>query len=197
MQIYKQKLGLPYFLVNPNALKRIIFMKDRIRQLMLDKAMTQKTLASELCIAEATLSGIFNGRTRPTHLTINAIHERFPEVNISWLMFDEGEMYNTHQQDTGTSASSITPVEDIDVTEQSPSDIHSVSMQETTINRPIDNVTSNVGGSEHCAISGARGTVVSPVPQIQYIEKYIDKPQRKITEIRIFFDDGTYEAFTP
>lgn len=172
-------------------------MKDRIRQLMLDKGMTQKTLASELCIAEATLSGIFNGRTRPTHLTVKAIHERFPEVNISWLMFDEGEMYNTPQQDTDASASSIIPADDIDVTEQSPSDSKFVSMQETISNKSIDNVASNVSGSDHGTFAGARGTVVSPVPQIQYIEKYIDKPQRKITEIRIFFDDGTYEAFTP
>lgn len=56
---------------------------------MLDKGMSQKAFASELCIAEATLSGIFNGRTRPTNLTVNAIHERFPDVNISWLMFGE------------------------------------------------------------------------------------------------------------
>ena len=27
--------------------------------------------------------------------------------------------------------------------------------------------------------------------------KYIDKPQRKITEIRIFFSDGTFETFEP
>lgn len=27
--------------------------------------------------------------------------------------------------------------------------------------------------------------------------KYIDKPQRKITEIRIFFDDQTWETFVP
>ena len=27
--------------------------------------------------------------------------------------------------------------------------------------------------------------------------KYIEKPARKITEIRIFFDNGTYETFHP
>ena len=27
--------------------------------------------------------------------------------------------------------------------------------------------------------------------------KYIDKPQRNITEIRIFFDDQTWETFVP
>jgi hypothetical protein len=27
--------------------------------------------------------------------------------------------------------------------------------------------------------------------------KYVDKPQRKITEIRIFYDDQTWETFVP
>jgi transcriptional regulator with XRE-family HTH domain len=32
--------------------------------------------------------------------------------------------------------------------------------------------------------------------QIQEVVKYIDKPQRKITEIRVFYDDGTFETFS-
>ena len=27
--------------------------------------------------------------------------------------------------------------------------------------------------------------------------KYVDRPQRKITEIRIYFDDLTFETFVP
>ncbi len=26
--------------------------------------------------------------------------------------------------------------------------------------------------------------------------KYIDKPQRRITEIHVFYDDGTFETFS-
>ena len=36
----------------------------------------------------------------------------------------------------------------------------------------------------------------SPSPQIQEVVKYVDKPQRKITEIRVFYDDGTFETFS-
>ena len=36
----------------------------------------------------------------------------------------------------------------------------------------------------------------SSAPQIQEVVKYIDKPQRKITEIRVFYDDGTFETFS-
>jgi transcriptional regulator with XRE-family HTH domain len=68
-------------------------MKDRIYQLMKQQGLTQQEFANELCIAPATLSGIFNGRTKPTNNIVAAIHERFPELSIPWLMFGEGDMY--------------------------------------------------------------------------------------------------------
>ena len=40
-------------------------------------------------------------------------------------------------------------------------------------------------------------TSVHPtMPLMRETIKYVDKPQRKITEIRVFFDDGTYETFS-
>lgn len=172
-------------------------MKDRIRQLMLDKGMSQKTFANELCIAEATLSGIFNGRTRPTHLTINAIHECFPEVNISWLMFGEGEMYsalapaNVSESDApAASEASDEPVDLFSFSSSASSYTdHAHGMPESAI------VPEQQFGS--ASPSKTVQGLQMQAPQIQYIEKYIDKPRRKITEIRIFFDDGTYETFTP
>ena len=62
---------------------------------------------------------------------------------------------------------------------------------------------------------GAEGAAASPTspslfdqPQMQGVNrtpkniaqaavKYVDKPQRKITEIRIFYDDQTWETFVP
>ncbi|EGC85450.1 hypothetical protein HMPREF9303_0929 [Prevotella denticola CRIS 18C-A] len=37
----------------------------------------------------------------------------------------------------------------------------------------------------------------SPRNPVRTEVKYIDKPQRRITEIRIFFDDQTWESFVP
>lgn len=44
--------------------------------------------------------------------------------------------------------------------------------------------------------SSETNSTPSAVPQIQEVVKYIDKPQRKITEIRVFYDDGTFETFS-
>ena len=172
-------------------------MKDRIRQLMVSMGMTQKTFAAELCIAEATLSGIFNGRTRPTNLTVNAIHERFPEVNMMWMMFGEGDMYTdafssgTLDSSPGTSSLPSSPEPHTGESDEPvKNEKQNAPLQEELLFRQDVQYT-------HQPQQSSCVSNVPVAPQIQYIEKYIDKPVRKITEIRIFFDDGTYETFTP
>lgn len=54
---------------------------------------------------------------------------------------------------------------------------------------------SDLFGSETAPSSGVNPTP-SLVSQVQEVVKYIDKPQRKITEIRVFYDDGTFETFS-
>ena len=172
-------------------------MKDRIRQLMLDKAMSQKSFAAELCIAEATLSGIFNGRTRPTNQTVSAIHECFPEVNVMWLMFGEGDMYTSQAPSADTPDA---PQEGDANAEEAPELSSSMNAPQAVFDAPAMHQDRAAFG-EHAMPGSHPSAHISTAqvmhPQVQYIEKYIDKPQRKITEIRIFFDDGTYETFTP
>ena len=154
-------------------------MKDRIRELMDRMGMTQKSFAKALNLGEATLSGIFNERTKPTLATVHAIHNRFPEVNLQWLMFGDGEMFNTGSDAAG-------------------SDARSGSGGLNNIGSPAsDNLYEGIADDLFSAASKKNDATLQEQPQqIKYIEKYIDKPQRKITEIRIFFDDGTYETFT-
>lgn len=68
-------------------------MKDRIRQIMDDAKMSQQDFAAKLGISAASLSSIFTGRTRPTNNHVQAIHKAFPEININWLLFGEGDSH--------------------------------------------------------------------------------------------------------
>ena len=43
----------------------------------------------------------------------------------------------------------------------------------------------------------SKSPVFTPKEIVREEIKYIEKPARKITEIRIFFDNGTYETFRP
>lgn len=148
-------------------------MKDRIKSLMKHLEMSQKEFANEICISEGTLSSIFNGRNRPTLNTLNNIHERFPEVNMDWLMNGNGEMFvspasASMQMDTNEGSSS------------------GASLQSPGI--PIQHgFMEQVTGSPQ----------VSPqTPNLMFEGKKLDKPLRRIAEIRVFYDDGTFETFS-
>jgi hypothetical protein len=43
----------------------------------------------------------------------------------------------------------------------------------------------------------SKSPVFAPKEIVREEIKYVEKPARKITEIRIFFDNGTYETFRP
>ena len=64
--------------------------KDRIRSIMEDQHMTQQVFADFLQQSPATLSSIFNGRTRPTLQVIDAIKTKIPNISIEWLLYGSG-----------------------------------------------------------------------------------------------------------
>ena len=148
-------------------------MKDRILSLMKHLGMSQKVFAAEICISEGALSSIFSGRTKPTLNTVNNIHERFPEVNMSWLMDGKGEMF--------TSPPSVPQFEDTTDAGYSAPGSRSGGIPVQT------NFMDQFAGSG------------SPSPQTLNMMpegKNNDKPMRRIAEIRVFYDDGTFETFS-
>lgn len=45
--------------------------------------------------------------------------------------------------------------------------------------------------------NGSEAPLYTPKEVVREEVKYIEKPQPKITEIRVFFDNGTYQVFKP
>lgn len=149
-------------------------MKDRIISLMKHMGMSQKVFAAEIRISEGALSSIFSGRTKPTLNTVNSIHERFPEVNMGWLMDGKGEMFNSK-------ASNSTQ----------PDMIEGASVN---VSPPMPGIPIQTSFMEPLL----RSQQVPPQNHFSASEtKIIDKPMRRIAEIRVFYDDGTFETFSP
>ena len=59
----------------------------------------------------------------------------------------------------------------------------------STINSPL------LFSTEEAKTTGK--TIQKVENPVKEIVKYIDKPARKITEIRVFYDDQTWESFSP
>ena len=68
-------------------------MKDRILQLLEEKAMTLAAFADEIGVERSTMSHIKSGRSNPSLDVALKILERFPEVSTDWLILGKGSMF--------------------------------------------------------------------------------------------------------
>ncbi|MBP5508420.1 MAG: helix-turn-helix transcriptional regulator [Prevotella sp.] len=148
-------------------------MKERIRKIMESLNMTQQSFAELLGISSATLSGMFNGRTKPTHGITEAIHKKLPRINMMWVLYGEGDMYvDSSDQQTGSERVA------------SPSAQVELDFEDET---PVSGKTT--GGKARQTASGNDAATKEM--------KNVDKPRRRITEIKVYYDDLTYESFVP
>ncbi len=95
-------------------------MIDRINLLLKAKNITARQFAEEIGIQPSGISHILSGRNNPSLDFVLKVMKRWPEINISWLMFGKGEMY-------------VSPSEILQTTVQ-PQAIN----QETTESQPVE-----------------------------------------------------------
>ena len=159
-------------------------MKDRIRQIMEAKQMTQVVFANYIGKSPATLSSIFTGRTRPTIDVIEAIKKKIPNISTDWLMFGSGEMYLPDQDpENGSQEMSDQGSDGTPINQNLMFDFES-SPAPTPQNVPSTSFNFNSVRNTH--------------PEIERTGvKFVDKPQRRVKEIRVFYDDQTWETFVP
>lgn len=152
-------------------------MKDRIKQVMEAQHMTQQTFANFIGINAASLSSIFNNRTRPTLNTVEAIKSKIPNLNTDWLMFGHGTMF-----DEGKNADNGHVGDD-----EGKNVSHPVSAEGL--------VPDLFAGSDDVSVQQPQ--VRQNDAKVRTEIKYVDRPRRQITEIKVYFDDLTYETFVP
>jgi DNA-binding XRE family transcriptional regulator len=149
--------------------------------------MTQQVFADFIGLAPATLSSIYNERTRPTLSVVEAIKKKIPNISTDWLMFGSGDMYVASSASPAP-ADSLFPAEEGGVNGgqivQNPMLDFDQAQSPTPQQRPQAPYSFN--------------SVKSTPSNIERTEvKIIDKPQRKVKEIRVFYDDQTWETFVP
>ncbi len=120
-------------------------------------------------IAPASVSHIITGRNKISLDIVIKIHQAFPSINLDWLLFGKGEMYN----------------DDLSAMKSPAQQKQNEAMNYNTPQDPLSLFDSNY------AIKPQQNCQSSPVEEKI---RYIEKPPRKIKEVWIFFDDGTYET---
>ena len=146
--------------------------------------MTQSEFADYIELAPATLSSIFNGRTRPTLNVVEALKKKIPNINMEWLLFGLGDMYQ----------SDSTPSEPTLPQDHQGSDLrHQIQSPMLDFDAAPQNPPQNVSSPTYNSNS-VRPTRLDLVREEI---KNLDKPQRRVLEIRVFYDDQTWETFIP
>ena len=193
-------------------------MKDRIRQIMEDQKLNQQSFAQLIGKSTATLSNIFNDRTKPTLDIVDAIKKKFPQVNTEWLLFGTPPMYINKVEGGVAASSSGASVGAGGMDAEDSLDMYGGASASAGMGAQggMPGAGGVAGGTMEPSLDfGADGQDSSPAspslfdqPQMHGVKrtpknianaavKIVDKPQRRITEIRIFYDDQTWETFVP
>lgn len=139
--------------------------------------MTQQTFANFLGISPATLSSIFQGRTKPTLNTVESINSKFPNINLDWLMFGKGAMFND-QNDSADSSSALP--------EGGAAAEQTLNFSDAAEEQAPAAATGFAGMQRGAQKAHVRADIVCK-----------EREPRRITEIRVFYDDQTWESFVP
>lgn len=154
-------------------------MKDRVKQVMDYYKLSQLQFANDLAVAPATISNIYKGKTAPTNNLVQSIHQAFPDVSINWLLFGEGDMLVSQSSEAKNAAPS------------------------TSIAMTAEPNLFDTMGTPPPPTTARRGDQSDSATNLQILELLTELKQhttaepcvRKIKEIRVFYDDGTYESF--
>jgi transcriptional regulator with XRE-family HTH domain len=82
-------------------------MIDRIKDLMEKKNLTSTQFSDEIGIQRSSLSHVLSGRNKPSLDFMLKVKERFPEINLDWLLLGSGKMFVEDKNGPITNSSEI------------------------------------------------------------------------------------------
>ena len=161
--------------------------RDRIEMLMKSYNLTPSQFADRTGIQRASVSHILSGRNKPSLEVMLKIYDSFPGMDMKWLMTGGGE-------------------------EPFVKDLHGESMVENTL---FNNISEKSVPQVQPVVPQMNAVRVEPVKPAsstpkQAVSRQPRKPAalrqtsvlagsavRSIKEIRIYYNDGTYETLFP
>lgn len=183
-------------------------MKERIREIMESEDYTPARFADTLDIGRAIVSHILNGRNNPSLDVISRILEAFPAINPDWLLFGTGNMYRGDNAGNKPSAETLES-QDVSSTEKTSFDLF--SQPQTVIQnekqctythpivereaQPVSNTSQleNRESREDAQLGANTASTSTEIIREKVVYKTL--PDRKISQIIIYYDDNTFEVF--
>lgn len=168
-------------------------MNKRLEQFIAAVNITQAQLAETLGVARGSISHLIQGRNKPGFDFLTAMMEKFPDLNIEWLM-----------RGTGTMFKSLSPLA-TQAQQQNVQQVQEIHSSELESNE-LDLFSSFINEEPEQSVISPQKLQI-PVqrqdaqPNIQFSERKEAQPtisqvpikQKVITKILIFFDDNSFQ----
>ncbi len=152
---------------------------ERVRYMMDSMELNATAFATEAGITPSVISHMLNGRNRPTIETLNNIIAAYPSWSYEWLLFGTGTPKREAQSVSLPLESSL--FGSYEASASSSQTAHATPSSESTLQ------------------SGLTSIPFTPeeVEQIRQMLLQQRTTTREVSEIRIFYSDGSYEIFVP
>lgn len=148
--------------------------KDRFKMVMDREKLTAGAFAESIGVAQATISHILGPRNKyPSTEVILRLHQRYSDISLDWLLTGKGNM-----SDNAAPAGND-------------------GFDYPLFAKNQENLTNGQEDDENRKETSLEVSEKAPKEIVKQEIIYKERPPRKITEIRIFFDDNTYETFKP
>lgn len=166
---------------------------NRLKFLIKELGINSSVFSERCGISRATLSQLLTGRNKKiSDVIISQVHKAYPEVSITWLLFNEGNMW-------------IKPQDRSDAANNGNSSVNPEIPFENSL-FPINDKEDELNSKEKGVNPGENNIQSTNTKQFNQrinssdyyseIENIKSKP-RKIVQITIYFDDSTFETFYP
>lgn len=188
---------------------------EKIMFILKESRLNNTQFSSKIGITAGALSGILTGRTKPTLPILRSVSQEFPQYNPMWLFdesCDDSKMYQNG--DSAVPANTA-----VNVQSRQPSAVSSgeKAAMESLFNFDKDDEVVSQPAPRHNGYATTPPPSVTPpvqpdkrereaVAQVAKIDEEkiamavaskLQKAPRQIIEVRVFFDDGTFETFGP
>lgn len=189
----------------------------RLKGFMDSMSLSPSQFADTCGIPRPTLSQLLGGRNKKiSDIIVGQIHRAFPRLSVLWLMFGEGPMLTADVINSGTEDSELSSKDFI--SDQNTDKINASGKNYKSFNSsgPLNGpeiLKLVQDGSGNSAESNVRALntpdinsqlidnrLIEAEYKIAELQKQIDKFRkfpRKVTQITVYYDDSTFEAFFP
>lgn len=169
---------------------------DRLKLFIDHLGLTNSQFADKTGIPRPTLSQILNRRNQTiNNQLLQKLNESYPDLNILWLLFEQGEMQTVsniktsspeNELDSGIFASEVADSEEYAPYSSSFFNDHAIETDNS------DAVFSRTEVSKK-EISNSPASVAVPTESTTTVENH--SGAKKIRNIIVFYEDGTFETF--